>query len=484
MTMSPNWNFANPRPRDWVDGGRSAGKSETGSALETEGPGRRWNSVGAIRAGRAPWSRRAKGGGVQGALLISCVLASLAVASDLQARELWADEAGDRYIALNSSLKSVLLMSEATFPQSGAVATSFERLRFDLTTVPAPWLETELAYEQRAVVETDESVVGGGTALLPPTGQLPYQVIRLGDTIIDDEGLLYEHAFDRLAIAWRGEQGTLKVGRQAIGVGRANFFTALDLLSPFGTFQVDQEWKAGVDAIDAQWQVADTASVGLSAAAENSFGDVAILARAQGYWGDVDAVLMGGKRSEDWMAGVALSTQLLDAAFQGEFAYFATDGNGLDRAQIGERGVLKAVGGGSYSFQVLGGLTWVLEYHFNGFGVTDLRDDPTALVDPDWIKRLQRGDSQTIGVHELASSLSLTVDENVTAMTYAVASPVDGSGLWSLGGTWSYSDNLSLDLNGFVPWGASPSNAGPVVRPRSEYGASPASVYLSMRFYD
>ena len=417
-------------------------------------------------------------------LLCGCA-AFLQDVSVAQARDLWEDETGDRYITLNSSVKSVLLLGEEALPGQGPSGTNFWRGRLDLQMTPAPWMQSELAYEHRAVVTAGTNSLTGASAFLPPTGDLPYRVIPLGAPIVDDGGVLYEHSFDRMALAVRGDWGEVKIGRQAIGLGRASFFTALDLLSPFGTFQVDQEWKAGVDAINAELQVGNTSSLGLTVAAESEFEDAAVLGRYQAYFGDMDLVVVGGKRSEDWMGGVAASTQVFDAEFHGELAGFKTNGEGIDRAQLGDDGVLKAVAGGSYSFGVLGGLNFLSEYHFNGFGIAQVGDDASAFFDPAWIARLQRGDFQTLGQHEIAASLNLVVDENITTLAYVVLSPVDGSGLGAVGGSWSYSDHLSLDLNGFVPWGAG-FETSPLGFPqaRSEYGGSPVTVYMSLRFYD
>ncbi|MCH2110474.1 MAG: hypothetical protein MK135_14220, partial [Polyangiaceae bacterium] len=274
------------------------------------------------------------------------------------------------------------------------------------------------------------------------------------------------------------------LGRQAIGFGRATFFTVVDVLAPFGTFQVDQEWKSGVDAFDIEWQAFDQVALGFTAAAESDFSNGAFLGRIQPTFGDIDFLFLGGKRSEDWMAALSTSMALLDAEFHGEFGFFFTDGRGVPQAQIANSTVIKAVVGGSYTFQLLSGLTWLTEYHFNGFGLSDIPDQEAELLESDWQARFLRGDFQSVGQQEIATSLNLTINESFSAYSYGVVSGEDGSGLASVGGTWNYSDNFSLDLNSFIPWGRAPNtdSGSPVLR--SEYGASPWTVYASMRFYD
>jgi hypothetical protein len=400
------------------------------------------------------------------------------------ARELFADPTGDRYITLNTALKNALVTSAASASGTPASSTDFWRLRFDLMTRPAPWLETQTSYEQRVILETAPGT-SGGSAFLPSNALMPFRLVPLAGPLATAPGFTYVHGFDRLFVGFRSDSYQIRIGRQALGFGRGTFFSAVDVLAPFGTFQVDREWKPGVDAVDAQFQLGELGSVGATIAAAPGMEDFVALARAQGYFGDVDALVIGGKRVEDWFVGLASSTQLLGAALSGEISYFATDGRGLDQPQVGDQGVFKGIFGASYSFSLLAGLTVMGEYHFNGFGIADLRRSVHNLFDPHWQRRFIRGDFQSIGQHELAVSGSLAVDENISMSTYSVVSPVDGSGMWAIGGSYSYSNNVSFDANLFVPFGAGlRTTALGLPMPGSEYGTSAPSGYVSIRFYD
>ncbi len=407
---------------------------------------------------------------------------TLSLSERVEARELWASDQGDDYVSLNSALKSVVLVGEPRDDTSPTSASNFWRGRATLDIGVDSWFEASLAYEQRIIISS-----AGGTAgqlLLPQSSSLPYQVKPLGNAIVDESNFSYLQAIDRAAITLRGEWGRAVIGRQAIGLGRSSFFTVVDVLAPFGTFQVDQEWKSGVDAFDIEWQLTPDWSFGFSEAAERNFSDAAFLARSSYNFGDADLLILAGQRSEDWLVAAASSWVLFDAAFYAELGSFFTDGSGVMDAQIGQDTVIKGTFGGSYTFDVLAGMTLAGEYHFNGFGMQNIERQQRELADPDYLRRFSRGDFQTLGQHELALSLNLTINEMVRSYGYAVVSGQDGSGLFSVGATMDASDAFSLDLSGFVPWGKNEADQGSIPSLESEYGSSPLTVYLSMRFYD
>ena len=60
-----------------------------------------------------------------------------------------------------------------------------------------------------------------------------------------------------------------------------------------------------------------------------------------------------------------------------------------------------------------------------------------------------------------------------------LGSPKDGSGLFSPSIGWDITETASLRLSGFIPWGPSPHDG----QLGSEYGSTPASVFLQLSLY-
>ncbi len=412
---------------------------------------------------------------------LSVVVAAVCLlgAGDAAARELYLSPDGQDTLNLSSALKSAVLLSEPSSGQSGASGVNFWRARSTLDANFDSWFSASVAYEQRVLASS--SGTGFGDALLPPSN-LPYRVQSLGSSFADEPDLSWTQALDRALLSVQGEWGRATLGRQAIGFGRSTFFSVSDVLAPFGTFQIDQEWKSGVDAFDIEWQLSPSWSVGLSEAAERDFSDGALLGRTSLNLGDADVLLLGGRRSQDWMAALASSAALLDAEVHGELGVFFTDGAGVAEPQLGDDTVLKGVVGASYNFDVLFGLMVLGEYHFNGFGLSDIPSQQLRLADAGYVARFQRGDFQTLGRHEFALSGNLVINEVLRGYGYSIVSGQDASGLGALGLTIDASDGFSLDVSGFFPWGKAPRDGSPLLR--SEYGAAPMTAYVSMRFYD
>jgi hypothetical protein len=81
-----------------------------------------------------------------------------------------------------------------------------------------------------------------------------------------------------------------------------------------------------------------------------------------------------------------------------------------------DRLVAKALLGASYTFDVGNGLTLLGEYHYSGFGIrTPRMQYGSSPSDTALQKRFLRGDTQTLGRHNLGLQASYPVKDAVTA---------------------------------------------------------------------
>jgi len=412
------------------------------------------------------------------------VLYFMSITAPSVAAEIQSHETDELTFSINTAAKLSSFMSYASddpilfSDQWSGIALFRFRLSFD--TQFNDWINSEIAYEHRARVDTGDSGIGASAGILPSLVPAPYRISQLDWEIAEsDTKFSYHHEIDRAVIAFHPQWGEVTFGRQAIGLGRGVIFSAVDIFSPFSPIEVDREWRRGVDAARLEYRISDTTSVELLGAFGETWDESAFLARARGYIGNMDGELIIGKRAEDMMYAGTMSTTIGDAEVHLELALFDTPEPLPDEGIFGSDHLVgKAVLGSSYTFDVGSGLTLLGEYHYSGFGVEDVTETTTLLVDPAYQERYLRGDTQILGQHALAFQLSY-IDDPLGYSLLFLQSPVDGSGLASPSLTWDVSENITFLLSAFIPWGSSSSNG----QLNSEYGATPASLFMQLNLY-
>ena len=399
--------------------------------------------------------------------------------------ELWSDREGQRTIGLDISGKWSSLASHAPHDsilfQERDSLTELFRLRLGLNVQYYDWATGELAYEQRAKWLSDKAAAGTSSNILPSEAKAPYRIRQLDWLITEDkEAFFYNHEIDRALIALHPDWGEVSFGRQAIGLGRGTIFNAVDVFTPFAPLEIDREWRRGVDAVRIERHISDTSSVELIGTFGETWEQSALLGRARGYLGDIDAELIFGKRAEDIMLGGTVSGTISDAEAHAELAFFNTPESQPDGGLSGnDHQVGKLVLGSSYTFNIGNGLTLLGEYHYSGFGLKNIDDASFHLIDPDFRERLLRGDFQLLGREALASQILYPFNDELNGSVLVLQSPQDGSGVVSPSLIWDFSQNGSLLGSIFIPWGDEPSSG----QIKSEYGSTPLSLFLQLRVY-
>ena len=180
------------------------------------------------------------------------------------------------------------------------------------------------------------------------------------------------------------------------------------------------------------------------------------------------------------MVGTTLSAIVAEAEVHGELAVFDTPEAQPDGTLWGgDHLATKVVLGSSYTFDVGNGLTLLGEYHYCDFGVKDAEDALMRLQDRDFQRRYLRGDTQILGREAIAAQLSYPFNDAINGSFLVLTNPTDGSGVLSPSLRLDLDRNVTLITNAFVPWGDEPEFG----RLQSEYGASPASLFLQAAVY-
>jgi hypothetical protein len=304
---------------------------------------------------------------------------------------------------------------------------------------------------------------------LVPELRAPYRLRQFDDALATGENVAYRHELDRAFFAWHLGRGELQIGRQAIGWGRGVLFGAVDIFAPFNPLESDREWRRGVDALRVSVPLADRFSLDAVAACGESVDESVFVGRLYGHSGAFDGELLLGRRRGDRFIGTAASMRVKGAEMHGELASFKTP------ATEGGKVVLKALWGGSYAWDTQGGLLLVGEYHFSGFGVSDIAE----LAAAPYLARLIQGDAQILGRHAGAVQLSQGITGTLPRTLGWLFSPRDGSGVLTGAVTWIFSDALTLAASAYWPYGERP-RQGTL---QSEYGGAAKSGLLQISFY-
>lgn len=406
-------------------------------------------------------------------VLAACLLVANATIARAQDEATW--------FSLRSSLKSSGLFSRMPddpllFPDRGA-AEGFWRFRLEPTVNVNDDVNVETAVEQRVRAFSSESARLSG--VLPAEADAPFRIRQLDWQLASAVHAEWRIEIDRAALHAKTGAVNLTVGRQAIGWGRGVLFGAVDLFSPFTPLEADREWRRGVDAVRADVKLGDRTSIDAVSAFGVDFDHSAFAARLRGYAGKADVEVVGGRRARDMFAGATTSAAVGDAEVHAEFAAFRTPAEAGSIAFGVERTIAKAVLGGSYRLSVGNGILVYVEYHYSGFGATSAAGILPLLADPVFQERYLRGDTQILGRHAVAALASYEFSPEWTFGLEWLQSPRDASGVLVPSATLTFGDQLSLLVNGYVPFGRTP--VGPVLG--SDYGAAPLAAFVQLRFY-
>ncbi len=353
------------------------------------------------------------------------------------------------------------------------------RFRLDGSARPLAGLSLAAVWDQRLRIDSAGAMAGAG--ILPETAPAPFRLRQLDGSIAEGRGLSWRHELDRATAELRA--GTLRViaGRQAIGWGRGVLFGAVDFFAPFAPLEVDREWRRGVDALRADLELSGRAAAEVVVAGAQAARDMAVLARLGGRLGDADAEVLGGWRAGDWVGGLSASAAVGDAEVHGEAAAFRARDPLPAGGSLGDaRRAGKVVLGASNRFALGRGLTLLLEGHYSGFGAASPGALAALASDPEFMRRLLRGDTQIAGRQAAALLSTYELSEVTTASLVAVASPRDGSGVTAPSLRFDLSDRLTVTARVFLSWGARSAEG----QPRSDFGGAPLAALVQMALYE
>ncbi len=342
----------------------------------------------------------------------------------------------------------------------------FQRLRLMAAPRIGP-VDFDVAYEHG--VQLRQSAGGFSSPLGAPTATT---WLDLEWTLVEEENVTWSHRFDRLTASAGGSRWEATVGRQAVSWATTLFLTPADPFAPFDPSDPFREYRAGVDAARLRYYPGALSELDLVVRPSDTRDGTTItaLVRGQTTLSSAAVSAWAGIVHDELGAAVGASRSVGDFEIRGE-ASLREDPEGSGPA-------LRLATGVDRRFTVAGrDLYMVLEYQHDDFAAASA----DGLVEVVLSAPFSRGELTVLGRDELALSGVYQIHPLWSTDLIVLLNIRDGSWLVGPAGSWSASGDLTARGGIFLSFGDATFDLEEGLG--SEYGAVPASGYLSLTWF-
>lgn len=309
------------------------------------------------------------------------------------------------------------------------------------------------------------------------------RLVDLTSVISENDDLILYHRIDRLALTLKPSWGVVRVGRQAVTWGNGLLFNPMDLFNPFSPTDIERDYKIGDDMVSVQAPLGGSGNLQfLYVPRRNpdthhlSWESSSLAAKYHFAAGGTEFDLMAARHYRDYLLGVGSVGYLGDAAWRIDLTWTVLDSGGPSSDY------LSLVANMDYSW------TWLeknfyglVEFYYSGIGEDDYR---AALLNPDIVERLDRGELYTLGRTYLGASVTMEVHPLVNIILSAITNLHDPSGVLQPRVTYDLTQNMQLIAGGSIFWGSPGSEFGGVKIPGTGFTARGADAgYLWLSWY-
>lgn len=309
------------------------------------------------------------------------------------------------------------------------------------------------------------------------------RLVDLTSVISENDDLILYHRIDRLALTLKPSWGVVRVGRQAVTWGNGLLFNPMDLFNPFSPTDIERDYKIGDDMVSVQAPLGGSGNLQfLYVPRRNpdthhlSWESSSLAAKYHFAAGGTEFDLMAARHYRDYLLGLGSVGYLGDAAWRIDLTWTVLDSGGPSSDY------LSLVANMDYSW------TWLeknfyglVEFYYSGIGEDDYR---AALLNPDIVERLDRGELYTLGRTYLGASVTMEVHPLVNIILSAITNLHDPSGVLQPRVTYDLTQNMQLIAGGSIFWGSPGSEFGGVKIPGTGFTARGADAgYLWLSWY-
>jgi hypothetical protein len=308
------------------------------------------------------------------------------------------------------------------------------------------------------------------------------QLMDLSDVIEENDDYVLYHRLDRLALTFLPTWGQVRLGRQAVTWGNGFLFNPMDLFSPFPPTDIERDYKIGTDMAFAQVGLGDIAGVELLYVPRRDPTDndvkwdqSSLAGKFHVSFGTTEFDIMAAHHYDDPVVGLGTRGYLKDAAWRLDATWTFLDHNG---------------GSGYLSLDANMDYSWVwmkknfygfIEFFFSGVGRTDYS---RAVVDPQIVERINRGELFTLGKEYLSGHVRVELHPLFNLSLTAINNLSDPSGVLQPYATWDVTQNLEMTFGGNIFWGSKDTEFGGFKIPGLLLSTNPADrVFIWLSYF-
>ncbi|MCF8025486.1 MAG: hypothetical protein K9K82_08365 [Desulfobacteraceae bacterium] len=308
------------------------------------------------------------------------------------------------------------------------------------------------------------------------------RLMDLTHIITDDNDYRIYHRIDRLALTYRRDWATLRIGRQALTWGNGFLFNPMDMFNPFSPTDIERDYKVGDDMITFQkYTSAGEVQMLYAPRRDPATGNVAwdqssAAAKYHRYVGGLEMDLMAGIHYEDFVTGLGLVGYIGGAAWRMDTTYTWLK----DSKQ--RNGFAAFCANLDYSWNWWGkNMYGWIEYYYTGLGTDDYEK---AFADEDIMERILRGERYTLGRSYLDTQLRVELHPLVNFNLTLIANTQDPSGLIQPHLAWDAKQNFQITCGANLYWGGPDTEFAGFDLPGLPVEQAPAdSIYVWASFY-
>ena len=345
-----------------------------------------------------------------------------------------------------------------------------------VVTSGTPQYQTQLQLDLAEMgVELEE---GMASNLMTGVGLQAPEAVDLSWSM-DDTDLFLQGRTDRLFLQTSFGNHTLRVGRQAISFGHGMVFNPMDLVQPFSIATIDNEYKAGIDAVrlDSYFgMMGQVTGVIAYAGSWDRDGLTAVL-NAQGTIGLTDISVFAGSVRSDVVLGTGLVSSVGAVGLHSDVT--------LTLPETDEDPFVRVTTGALW--RPFSSSSVTMEYYYQSLGASDA----SGYLDFASSDRYARGELWVMGQHYA----TIGWGQELTALSMLnaafIANLKDASMMVSPSLSVSVSDNVQMVAGGYVGVGERPNATSTTeillnskaLELNSEFGLMPGSGFIQVRSY-